>query len=735
MLERGQTETKFHLAAIVMVSMLTPWLAHAAVLEEIIVTAQKREQSAQDVPIAVTALSGEQIEQLGYTNAQQVTAMAPGVSTVQPNGEANYAIAMRGVAASDFTTNIESPVAIYLDETYISQMSGTGFQLFDMERVEILRGPQGTLFGRNATGGLVHFLTKRPTEQKEGYFQVTGADYDTLRFEGAASGALSDNLLARLSVAVNNGNGYVTNRLGGKLNDTDDQSARLQLLYKVGDSSDVLLNVRGSRQNIATGFFENVSSVRPGELTPTELNPVLGYIDNDGDPYAGDYDSPGFNDLETFGSTITINIDFSNSTLTSISDYQTVKRDYIEDSDASPVPLFNFFLTTDAKQFSQEIRLTGGRDGLNWVGGIYYLDLDIDDSNGGETEPFVDPANDTPAVSGIDNPYKTKTESWSLFGQVDFDLSDTLALTVGARVINDKKKHTYAINAVDFIDGTRKRNGNPNILAPIASYAGKRDDTEWSGRLALNWRPDDDRLFYASWNRGVRSGGFNSPIFPVSPPLGYDDATFSYSPEILDAWEAGFKLSFSGGLARLNGAVYYYDYKDYQAFQIIGIDTITTNADAESTGFELELQASPGEGWDLMFGVGYNDIDVDLGNGTPKTTSVQSPKWNLNGLARYEWPAMGGVLAVQFDGQYRSEHFFALTGLETVRENGYTVYNTSVSYRSGDDRWTLRGFINNLSDEEYLVQTFDLSGPDVFGMTEQYYGRPRWWGVSVSMNW
>ena len=134
----------------------------AAVIEEIVVTAQKREQNPQDVGIAISALSGEQMQQLGYTNAQQVTAMAPGVQTVQPNGEANYSIAIRGVANSDFTTNVESPVAVYVDDIYISQMSGTGFMLFDMERVEILKGPQGTLYGRNATGGLAHYITNKP---------------------------------------------------------------------------------------------------------------------------------------------------------------------------------------------------------------------------------------------------------------------------------------------------------------------------------------------------------------------------------------------------------------------------------------------------------------------------------------------------------------------------------------------------------------------------------------------
>ncbi|MCZ0943943.1 MAG: TonB-dependent receptor plug domain-containing protein, partial [Gammaproteobacteria bacterium] len=179
-------KARAYMLALIGAAMAAP--GQAAVIEEIVVTAQKREQNAQDVGIAISALTGEQMRQLGYGSAQQVTAMAPGVQTVQPNGEANYAIAMRGVASSDFTTNVESPVAVYLDEVYISQMSGTGFMLFDMERVELLRGPQGTLYGRNATGGLAHFVTVKPSQEASGYGQFTVGRYDQIKFEGAVGG-------------------------------------------------------------------------------------------------------------------------------------------------------------------------------------------------------------------------------------------------------------------------------------------------------------------------------------------------------------------------------------------------------------------------------------------------------------------------------------------------------------------------------------------------------------------
>lgn len=723
---------------------VAPAFLQASVLEEVFVTATKREQSAQDVGIAISAYTGNQLEQLGFDNAQQVTAMAPGVHTIQPNGEANYAIAIRGVASSDFTTNVESPVALYVDEVYVSQMSGAGFMLFDMERVEILRGPQGTLFGRNATGGLVHYITRKPTAEVDGYLKGTVGDYDQYRIEGAVGGG-NETVSARLTASYHENEGYITNRLdpGNKLNNADDLAVRLQVLFSPQENLDILFNARVSEQDIRTGFFENVSSIRTGELTPGEFNPVLGYIDNDGDVYAGDYDDPGFNDLETNGFSVTLNWQFDNFNLTSISDISNVERAYVEDSDASPAPVFNLFLLTDAEQVSQELRFDGETETFNWVAGLYYMDLKIKDANGAITEPFIGPVYDeigigrTPgAEAGLDNPYTSDLESISLFGQVDVPLSDELTLIVGGRYIQDEKDFAYATKAVEFLEpDSRALNAGSNIanVVELATYEGSRKDKEWSARLQLDWMANDDLLVYGGWNRGVRAGGFNAPIFPLSPPLDYDDATMSYDPEQLDAFEIGFKSTLAGGRAQLNGAVYYYDYRDYQAFNIVGIDTLTINTDAESMGGELELQANPMPGLDLLLGAAWNDIDVDLDGRS--VSSVQSPEWNLNALVRYEWPALGGKLAVQADAVYRSEHYFALTEAETVTETGYTVTNASLSWASEDLRWQATAFVKNLTDEEYLVQTFDLSGLDVFGMTEQYYGKPRWWGMSLRYNW
>lgn len=750
----------------------------SVLLEEIVVTAQKREQNQQDVGIAITALSGTQMRALGYTNAQEVTALAPGVSTLQPNGEANYAIGMRGVANNDFTTNIESPIAIYVDEVYISQMSGAGFMLFDMERVEILRGPQGTLFGRNATGGLVQYVTVKPSDDFNGYGSISYGRFNRVKAEGGIGIPISDSISARVSVATHQGNGYVVNRLkpGSELNNANDFAIRAQLLFQPSENLDILLNARYGAQDIRTGFFEYASALDAGSYTPGVPNPDLGgYVDTDGDIYAGDYDFEGHNDLETKGYSATINWSGDNIEFTSITDYQTVKRDYIEDSDASPFDYFNFFLTTDSEQFSQELRVSGESDQLKWVAGLYYLDLEVNDTNGGLTKGLFEglfglPVTDIDelvfglppdprGLNGVYNPYRTTSESWSLFGQAEYSVSDAFTLVGGFRWIEEKKSHAYD-NFFGWYPDTATSGLDVDqsyIFSGFGfQYQADRNDSEWAARVQANYQPNEDTLLYLSWNRGVKSGGFNAPLLPTIEFV--TDPLMNYRPETLDAYEAGFKMDMADGRVRLNGAAYYYDYKDCQVFSIIGLDTFTLNGDCKSKGFELEFIGAPTDGLDIQLGVGYIDADVknvpgvtidaqtDLGVipaiiPGATVTPVQTPKWNFNGLMRYEFPVSSGSIALQGDFQYRSEHFFTLLGSEGSTENGYTVFNASVAYIPEDQPWDLRFAVHNLSGEKYLVQTFDLSGnlsnPDIllgglFGLVEQYYGRPRTWTATLS---
>lgn len=767
----------------------------ASVIEKIEVTAQKRIQPLQSVGIAVTALSGDQMDALGLENAQQVTAMAPGVTTIQPNGPSSFFVSIRGVGQNDFSgDHQESPVAIYLDEAYISAASGAGFQLFDMERAEILRGPQGTLFGRNATGGLVHYITKKPTSDPEGYVDLTLGAYNQRKIEGAVGGGLTDDISARLSFVKNKHDGYIDNRIGTDLNNGNDWGLRGQLLIENFEDIEWLLSVRAGEQDINSGFFEH-STARQNPVTGlgehfdgldfqgTGDSLVPSYQDTDNDVHAGAYNVIGHNKLETFGATSNLTWDLGEYDVTVITDYSTLEKDYLEDSDASPNDFFAFFLKSDLSQFSQEIRVSGFTDTVDWVAGAFYLDIEGDFSNGGAAQNFF--AAQFPGFGladtsfnhlGLNTPFETETKTKALFAQAEIDITDDLSFTAGIRWSNEQKDAnltTYfstfetagsstltsnnALGPAFGIDpnnfhyfhygptGTTGAGGLANAFGytDVGSYESIDDDLI-TGKLQLDWKVDKNTLVYLGYNRGVKAGGYNAPLDPTDLIDGNDDngtiADMQFDEEILNAYELGMKWSTEDDKLRINSAVYYYDYQDYQAFRLEGLTTFVFNTDSTVKGAEVEIQANPMEGLDIIAGVSYIDNNVEDAFRQPNgqlldRRAIMTPEWNANLLARYEWEALNGLVAVQYDATFLSDHFFQLKNAPVGHQSSYVVSNARVSYTDADDTWTVAAFVNNVTDKEYRTMALDLSGTPAqagFGLTESYYGTPRWWGVSFS---
>lgn len=782
-------KTNRRLIALAVSLTLAPAALHAAVLEEVTVTAQKREQSVQDIGIAVTAFTGNQMEQLGFDNAQQITSMTPGVTTIQPNGPSSYFTNIRGVAQNDFSgDHQESPVAIYVDEVYISAASGAGFQLFDFERVEVLRGPQGTLFGRNATGGLVHYVTNKPSQEAEGYGEITYGDYNQVKLEGAIGGGLTENISGRLAFTRNKHDAVIDNSIGKDLNNGDDWAVRAHLLFEFGDNVEWLVSGKKGKQDVDTAPWKHKSArVNPltglGEdfdgpdLTNVGDSTIEnGYQDPSGDPFKGQYDVIGYNKIDTWGVTSNLTWQIGDMELVSVTDYFKLEKEYLEDSDASPGDFFAFFLTSDVKQYSQEFRLSGSTDNSRWVTGAYYLNIDGDFANGGAAGNFFAAAFPGFGLGGfntlgLNNPFTTETKSYALFGQIEYDLTDSLTLIGGLRWSREDKEVDYREYFAEFAatDSTKVLNNdalglggaiwtfNPNSVTnepggPAFGYpviTGDPDDAEIdkdliTAKLGLEWNANDDTLLYASYNRGIKAGGFNAP---VDATLFYDGtrdpSEMQFDEEVLNAYEIGFKWTFADGLARLNGAAYYYDYQDYQAFALESLTTYVFNTDAESYGMELELQASPLEGLDLLLGAAWIDNTVEdayrLPDGTPvDRDAVLTPDFTFNGMVRYEWDAFNGSLAVQADANYMGDHFFQLKNSPVGKEDAYTVANARVSWEKGDGSWGVTAFVNNVTDEEYRQMVFDLAGDPAaggFGMSENAYGLPRWWGVSARYNW
>jgi len=561
-----------------------------------------------------------------------------------------------------------------------------------------------------------------------------------VNLEGAVGGPVSDKVAVRLSGAYNRHDGVIENRIGRDLNNANDYAGRLQVLIEPSENFSALLSLRGAESDTRSGVYQHrasfVNAQGLGEYVPDNVDyygtcagcDAFGYKDTDGDPHAGDYDFIGSNEIKTWGATANLEWSKDNLTVTSITDYFELDKDYIEETDATPLALFQFYLQSDIQQFSQEVRALYEGDDYRVVGGVYYLEIDGDYANGLEIP-----------IDGVtlDNPYTLNTRSWALFTQAEYDISSDVTIIGGFRWTEDKKTINYVSNLLSFPD-------NAQIMelarfdTSISDFA-RVSKGNWSAKVELDWRPVDGTLLYASWNRGIKGGGLNAPLDvsglldPVTGDL--DAPRMAFGNEVINAYEVGVKTELANGLVRLNSALFYYDYNDYQAFNFQGLTTFIVNTDAEIYGLDLEVIASPLDGLDVMFGASLihaRAFDVPLATGPVDRDIALSPDVNLNGMVRYAWPAFDGTLAVQSDFKYLSGHYFSIANAPVTHQSNYLVANARVSYTTADDRWELAGYVKNLTDKKYDVIGFDVSSS---GFTERFPGDPIWWGVSATFRY
>lgn len=728
--------------------------------EKIVVTAQKREQALQDVSVAITAFSGDMLRELNLVDSVDIAAQTPGLNIGTPVGEGNNpAITLRGVGLNDFNDNNEGPIAVYRDEVYQSAMPGLTFQLFDLSRVEVLRGPQGTLYGRNATGGLVHFISKKPTVDTEGYGSLTLAEHNQIKLEGAVSGSLTDSIQGRLSLASNQHDGYVKNRMGKDANEADSQAFRLQLNFDISDNLSALFNVHGSKSDTVAPKYQHETS---GDIVD-----FWGYADNDGDPHAGDYDRDGILKIKNSGASLHIEGYTDSFEYTSITAFEKVDKTHEEDTDMGPLPALEPRFIADLQQFSQEFRISGSTDTMNWVTGIYYfsskadngLDLNINYVEGlvdvidqesfdgalSELGIFVPTGNAdalTPFVT-YDVDYTQKTHSYGVFGQIDQKLSEKLTLIAGLRYTDEKREFDY-LNAF----GTRATSSeaddgavtnflkflntlpedDPDFFPPFwFAYAGEINSSNVSGKIGLDFKPNDDTLIFVNYARGFKSGGFNGGFLDLTD--GVLPESTPYQEETLDSYELGLKTTLSDGKLRLNGTLFYYDYHDYQALSFSGLSQFIDNTDAEVKGLDLEVVWMPTKTIDINLGASFLDTEVGelviQGEAISGTEMVLAPKFSLNGLIR--WQATD-KLSLQLDFNHQGKHYFDITNSNLSKEDSYTVWGARVGYQVTESL-NVSAYVKNLTDEEYRVYTFDFTGPG--GFNQQFYAPPRWFGINA----
>ncbi len=730
----------------------------AVLMEEVVVTAQKREQNLQDVSVAVTAFSGNAMRELNMTNSTDIAGQTPGLNIGTPVGEGNNpSITLRGVGLNDFNDNNEGPIAVYRDEVYQGAMPGLTFQLFDLERVEVLRGPQGTLYGRNATGGLVHFISKKPTEELEGFVDVTIAEYDQIKFEAAIGGSIGDMIQGRVSVATNDHDGYVDNRIGPDANEANSQAYRVQLNFNFTDTFSALLNVHGGDSDTNAPQYQHQATAGGTDF--------FGYTDLDGDNFEGAYSREGVLDIESEGYSLKLNWDIGDMEFVSITAVEEVEKLHQEDTDMGPGDYINPQFASDNEQFSQEFRLSGNTENMTWVVGAFYFDNEVDgalDLNNDFPGPLLDAITGAPAGTfgdGIvpflnyDVDYEQETESLGFFGQVEYELSDTLTMTFGLRYTEEEREMDYqnrtdadpmaVLNSciipagdvcgfgfgadwpgsntyIDFTDA------NPLVAA---SNMNELDTDNISGKIGIDFRPNEDTLIFFNIAKGFKSGGFNGGFLDFTD--GVLESDIPFDEEELTSYEIGFKATLAGGAMRLNATAFYYDYQDYQALTFAGLSQFINNSDAEVQGLDLEMIWVPTDQWDISLGASFLDTEVDevtvRGVGTVSDTEmVLAPDFSLNGIVRFQATE---ALSLQVDFNHQAKHYFDITNSDVSEEDSYTVYNARIGYQVTDN-FSVAAYVKNLTDEEYRVYTFDFSGPA--GFNQQFFAPPRWYGVNLN---
>ena len=703
-------------------SVLAPAIATAqesgSMLEEIIVTAQKREENLQDVAISVAAFSGRQMAELGLTHATDLVKQVPGLKVSGAGGGTVAAFSIRGVTQNDFAGGQESPVAVYVDEAYISQSYVTGFSLFDLERAEVLRGPQGTLFGRNATGGLVQYVTRKPSQEAEGYVDLQLGEDGRQRAEAAVGGGLGSSVSGRLSAVREKDDGLMRNDIGPNTMETDNYALRGQLLIEVSPDADVLLKAQYGKEDGTRGGYSHRVAYNGAFTKNPVATDFFGYRDADGDPFTVSQDFDGYYSAELTDLLARIEWRAGDITVTSVSNYQDIEHGYGEDADVSPNDIYNYEAANDVSQVSQEFRFAWDTDSMRNVIGAFYLRIDGNHDTRQTGDAYFGTGVGYPAGTAELTMTDQETETWAIFGQTDIDLAELWTLTLGGRVNRDSKDFDFFSTDIYFLQG-----GD-------FGYQDSFSDTDWSAKAQLNYRPTDGWLLYAGVSRGIKSGGFNQPLFPIAA------SDFPFKGETLVSFEVGMKADLTDTM-RLNASAFYYDYSDYQAYSFDGFATFLFNADAESYGAEFEFIANPVEGLDIMLGLAWLDTEAtDVPatiSATGKETPPLSPDFSFNSLIRYEWPALGGTLNVQLDYGWQDDQNFNLIYTPVVEEKAYGIANLRLGYASPDDTWSAAVWVKNVGDEDYRTYSFDTTA--FFGSTEDVPGLERWFGGGVTYRW
>ena len=703
----------------------------SAGLEEITVTGTRRSENIQDVALSITAFTGDNLAESGVFDTQQLQNIVPGLKISQ-NGSLMLPY-IRGVGSSNVTAGLENSVALFVDGVYISRPFAAWYSMFDVERVEVLKGPQGTLFGRNATGGAIRVISKKPDfDGFAGEVDVSVGDYSQLGINAAVNIPISDKVAARITGQLSQRDGYFENQfLGIDLNDKDQNSVRAQLLMQPNGDLEILFSVSYADQDDTNGL--NIVLDSRCQIPGSGI--TCGGIENGGTyPFTGgdNYDDSANRILrEQWTANVTVNWDIGAVDFQSVTSYHGLDYSSDIEFDQTEVPIGWDHAVEEAWSFTQEFQLSSGDRGnskIDWVAGTFVvIEQDILDLNIGL------PLFGDLMVRRLGDVYTT---SFSVFGELSYDLSDQWALTLGLRGSVDQRELEGSFPAgplpggfvvmQDFVNS-----GVPGLPAdPGSSVNATNRFYDVSPKIAVEWSRDDV-LVYGSATKGYKAGGYDTA----------DGLGAEVLPASIWSYELGAKTEFRDGKIRMNGAIFYYDWRDSQVNSVseIGFPAIANVDKATVKGMEFELLAQLNDSLLLSLAGVFTDGTLDEFDGRdaeqPGLTDFNgvdlpvAPDTSLNASLDYTVPAFQSVgdLVVHLDGSYISDVQYGPFDDPRTLADAYSTFNARLSFFS-ENGWSVAVFVNNLTDEVYWVnkqQAASLLG--TFG----YLGAPRTVGVTV----
>jgi len=731
--------------------------ASAAMIEEVIVTAQKREEGSQDIGAAITALGSEQLTKSDFNNITDLQAMAPSIQIGESFGFAQ--IMIRGIGTDNPFAGGDPSVAMHVDGVVTGQSSAQFGSLFDIERVEVLRGPQGTLYGRNATGGSINVITKKPTEELDGYARFTVGDYDLTKLEAAVGGPIADGFMGRLAVRAIDRGGYGENIANGKdIDDANQQSIRGQLLFEPTDQLSFRLALEHHEEDDANYIPKFKSaSYDPAPLTALEPQPAAGVRASDPRDINSNVNLQ--NEREQDSYSFEVNYDINDTlSLTSVTNFQTFEKTPQADFDMTAEDFYIWSESFETDQLSEELRLNFDGEKVRGLVGLFYYKEEIESDNRLDLDlvpQFVIDADPALTGCGFDDNVSNQiigapeedlcflfrgsaeAEAYAIFTNISIDLNDDMSLILGARYSDESRE--------GFTDYWTAPG------APVLTFADDKSFSELSPSVRLEWSPVEDLLFYAGYSEGFKSGIFLSG--QRSPVL---------DPEIVDAYEVGMKGMFLDRQLQVNTAVFYYDYTDLQQGRSVpagtsGFTLVYENAaSAEITGWEAEftwlateilrfdgsvtyLDATfddyvTTDPFDTVFQqLGLIDAGVDLSQQLSGNRMVQSPEWagNLGVTLDIELPGNGWFLSSTLAASYKDQVYFSQFNHDALSQDAVTTVNANILLSSPDEHWTVNLWGKNLTDEEIYMGTFILNSSRT---NAGFMAPPRTYGLTVGYN-